>query len=197
LADYDKLTSAEALSETPTVQVPLGDNSLFRLFIGKRVLRRDVSPDTDKVPVFSANVFQPMGYIDHSNIADFEHPSILWGIDGNFEFNLIPPGKVFATTDHCGLIQILNPGILPEYLLYALHLRRIQESFDRSFRASLANMGRFVLTIPVTKSGAYDEKAQRLLAARFAAGQETKARLQAAKEQLDSVFLHYLCGFSV
>ena len=56
------------------------------------------------------------------NIEDFTHPSLLWGIDGNFDLQYVPSGQAFATTDHCGTVQILEPSIIPEYLLYAISL---------------------------------------------------------------------------
>jgi hypothetical protein len=40
----------------------------------------------------------------------------MWGIDGTFDLNLMPKGEQFATTDHCGYIEILDDKILPEYL---------------------------------------------------------------------------------
>lgn len=197
LNDYDEFVSGGAMGEAPGVEVSLGDSALFRLFIGKRVLRKNVSRDEGRCPVYSANVFEPMGYIETSNVTDFSHDSILWGIDGNFEFNLIPAGKVFATTDHCGVVQILSKDILPGYLLYALHLRRIEESFDRSFRASLANMSTFVLNIPVKRDGTFDLEAQERLAARFAATQEKRKQLEGSKAQLDEIVHRYLSGHRI
>jgi type I restriction-modification system DNA methylase subunit len=197
LAEHDAFMAGSARAMQAGKPVALGDEALFRLFIGKRVLRKDVTADTSKVPVYSANVFEPMGYRDGSNIEDFEHPSILWGIDGNFAFSLIPPGTPFASTDHCGVIQILTPDLLPDFLLYAMYVRRFEESFDRSFRASLANMRRFVVTVPVDAAGAFDVQAQQELAVRYRVAQDKAARLQAAKAELDAAFSRYLAGARV
>lgn len=49
----------------------------------KRVLNKQLSPDAE-VPVYSANVKEPFGYIDDLLITDFSVPSILWGIDGDW-----------------------------------------------------------------------------------------------------------------
>jgi len=195
LADYDRYISADILDEIPVKKVALSDESLFRIFIGNRVLKKDVTSDESLVPVYSANVFQPMGYFDGGNITDFEHPSILWGIDGNFEFNLIPSDQRFATTDHCGTIQILDPTVLPEYILYALIHRRIEESFDRGFRASLSNMRSFVIKIPIKKNGMFDVSHQKTVAARFSGAEERRSKLENAKFRLDTVFGRYLGTF--
>jgi len=194
LADYNQFVSADALEGIPIKGVPLGDKSLFNIFIGKRVLKKDVSADEELIPVYSANVFQPMGYLEKSNLSDFTHPTILWGIDGNFEFNLISEGRQFATTDHCGAIQILNPSIVPEYLLYALIHRRNKETFDRGFRASLTNMCSFIIKIPVKRNDDFNIQAQKIIATRFTDEQRKRLILESAKKNLDNLFKQYMDG---
>lgn len=192
LADYDQFASADALENRPTKDILLGDKSLFRIFIGKRVLEKDTSADDELIPVYSANVFQPMGYLEKSNLSDFTHPSILWGIDGNFEFNIVPADHPFATTDHCGTIQILNSSIVPEFILYALTHKRNEETFDRGFRASLTNMRRFVMKVPIKKNGDFDIQAQQKIAARFTDELKKRAALESAKKNLDIIFQQYI-----
>ena len=43
------------------VKVMLGDKNLFEMFIGRRVLKKEVKQEGD-MPIYSANVFEPMGY---------------------------------------------------------------------------------------------------------------------------------------
>lgn len=191
LSEYSHVAASDGRVPKPTREIALGDTKYFRLFIGKRVLRREVSADETLVPVYSANVFEPMGYIEASNIKDFTNPMILWGIDGNFEFNLMPVGVTFATTDHCGVIEILDSSIDPEFILYALNHQRQNESFDRSFRASLANMRRFVVQIPVTRGGSFNLAAQRTFAARRKVVAERRVALEVQKKLLDSAFERY------
>jgi len=195
LTDYDKYISADALEDLPTKEIVLSDETLFRVFIGKRVLKKDVSSDESLIPIYSANVFQPMGYSTGTNIADFSYPTIFWGIDGNFEFNLIPAGTRFGTTDHCGAIQILDSSIVPAFCLYALTHRRIEESFDRAFRASLSNMNSFVMKVPIKPDGMFDIEAQTTIADRFTGAQERRAKLEIVKKQFDSIFQRYIKAF--
>ncbi|MBZ5532941.1 MAG: hypothetical protein LAO20_16045 [Acidobacteriia bacterium] len=164
------------------------------LLLGARLFRVPPLLRLLGVPLYSANAIQPMGYVEKSNISDFSCPVILWGIDNSlFNYNLIPAGQVFATTDHCGAIQILDKSIVPEYVLYALCLLRSEESFDRSFRSSLTNMRLLSLAIPVKQhSNGFDITAQRAVAKRFTTIQETQQRLSIVKRRLDDVFSRYL-----
>lgn len=192
LEDYENLASQSSFESIRTVDIALGDTSLFKLFIGNRVTKQDLPNLSGDIPVYSANVFKPFGYIHSSNISDFSYPSILWGIDGNFELNLIPAEEIFATTDHCGTIQILNSSIVPEYLLYALNRQRLEESFNRSFRASLANMRQFVVKIPVKEDGTFDIETQKAIASHFIGTLQKKENLSKIKSQLDDLFERYL-----
>ncbi len=177
-------------------EVSLGDDELFDIFIGDRVLKKDTIKDETAVPVFSANVRKPMGFIPKSNLKDFSRPTILWGIDGNFEFNMIEAGKIFATTDHCGAIRIHVDDVMPEFLLFALDSQRRQETFDRSFRASLANMRRFRIRIPVDAQNNFDLKAQSMIAERFAEAQEKREALADAKKHFDDAYKGYLIAMA-
>ncbi|MHC2466711.1 restriction endonuclease subunit S domain-containing protein [Bradyrhizobium embrapense] len=145
LAQKDVRSTREALERAefavevadPYLTLSL-DDAAFDLSIGKRVL---VSEHSDTgVPVYSANVIVPFGKVAASNLENFDRPSLLWGIDGNFDWNFIPAGHPFATTDHCGRLQVLRDDLLPEYVFWYLKLTRARYGFDRTFRSSLGNM---------------------------------------------------------
>lgn len=192
LEEYETLLSDTHGCSNEYGEVTLGDKSLFKLFIGKRVLKKDTTVESGNVPLYSANVFTPFRWISTSNINEFERPSILWAIDGNFEFNLLPLEQPFATTDHCGTIQILNKDVVPEYLLYALQVRKIEESFDRSFRASLSNMRRFTITIPIKQDGSFDVEAQTKIASAYFAIVEKKTKLKDIKQLVNNILDRYI-----
>jgi restriction endonuclease S subunit len=139
----------------PTEIVSLGNEDLFALSIGKRVVKSEFH-DTG-VPAYSANARQPFGHIEKSNLNDFSKPSLLWGIDGNFDWNIINSGVEFATTDHCGRLQIGNGNIDPHYVFQFLRATRGRYGFDRVYRASLTNVKHNVtVTIPIDPdSGEY------------------------------------------
>ena len=147
-----------------SIEVSLNDKTLFDLSIGKRLLRKDYIETSGKIPAYSSNVFSPFVYTSYSNVEDFSVPYVLWGIDGTFEFNVMPIGKKFAYTDHCGVIKIKNPKINPYYLAYTLEENKHKYGFDRGLRASLSNMKSVKVSIPVDDSGEFDESAQSSIA---------------------------------
>ena len=123
---------------------------------------------------------------------DFTRPSLLWGIDGNFDLQYIPSGQSFATTDHCGAIQILEPSIVPEYLLYAISLNREEARFTRSFRASLTNMREFKVKIPVRQDETFDVEAQLDIATTYTTAKAKERALVDIKQEFDAVFSRYI-----
>lgn len=140
--------------------VTLGDTSLFELSIGKRLLRKDYISKSGCIPAYSANVYEPFVYSNESNITDFSKPYVLWGIDGNLSFNVMPAGNKFASTDHCGTIKILSTQINPYFLSYILEETKYKYGFDRGLRASLTNMKKVQISIPVDENGNFDLLAQ-------------------------------------
>ena len=168
-------------------EVSLNNSNYFDLFIGKRVLKSEVFNSKGKIPVYSANVFEPFGFIDKSNINDFFSDYVLWGIDGKFEFNIIQRGTKFATTDHCGTIKIKNLHILPEYLLYELELQSHLLGFDRTLRPSLANMKEVTVKIPIDKKGHFDVKTQDIIVQKYMTIRAIKEDLKNEANELGKI----------
>ena len=133
--EIEKLfTEIDAL---PTVhKMSLDDKSSFTLMIGKRVLNSELITG-GLIPVYSANVFEPFGYINNLLFDDFSRDSILWGIDGDFMVNFITSGQKFYPTDHCGVLRVLTQHVNPRYMAHILEREGISKGFSRSYRASL------------------------------------------------------------
>jgi len=162
------------VEETSEVERPLrlataslGDRARFRLSIGKRVLKQDLfGKPPGPIPLYSANVTEPFGHVHDSNLEDFSHPSVLWGIDGDFQLAVKEAGVEFATTDHCGRIEILDGRIDPGYCRAALAGARAH-GFDRTLRPSLRRVRELGVEIPIGPDGEPDRAAQRALAAAY------------------------------
>jgi type I restriction enzyme M protein len=112
------------------------DNNIFDVSIGKRVIEADLS-GKGTIPVYSANVFVPFGYIDTLLITDFNIPSVIWGIDGDWMVNYMPSGKPFYPTDHCGVLRVRTKEIMPKYLAWVLKKTGAEQQFSRTLRASI------------------------------------------------------------
>ncbi len=193
LHDYEQFAEMIENSISSFKKVSLGNTELFDLRIGKRVLKKDllVKNSGELVPVFSANVIEPFGYVTDKGYKESQHNSVLWGIDGNFNFNVIPKGRKYITTDHCGVIDILNEDILSDYLLFALYDEKRNNDFDRSFRASLTNISKFQIRIPIDSKGEFDVKEQKRIASDYRELRKRKERFDNAKATMDNLLLHY------
>ncbi len=125
----------------------LSNKSIFELMIGDRVLTEEIT-DKGKYPVYSANMYEPFGYIDKLNLKDFSLPSVIWGIDGDWMVNCIPANEPFYPTDHCGVLRIKSESIMPEYMTIALEVAGKHERFSRSNRASIQRIKSLIIPVP-------------------------------------------------
>ena len=162
-------------------------SSEFTIMIGKRVLNRELTETG--IPVYSANVFEPFGMIDKDIIKDFEKPSILWGIDGDWMVNTIPANKPFYPTDHAGVLRINTDKINYRYLAYKLEQEGIREGFSRNYRASIGQIKKLSVIIPSIdqqdKAIAKIEEIEKLI-------KEEEKNISIIKEQKSVVVSNYL-----
>jgi restriction endonuclease S subunit len=125
----------------------LSNKRLFSLSIGKRILDAQLVPDGE-VPVYSANVFEPFGYINERLITDFSLPSVIWGIDGDWQVSYIPAEREFYPTDHCGVLRVLTDDIHPRCLTWVLEKAGKERGFTRTLRASIDRIERLTVNLP-------------------------------------------------
>ena len=154
--------------------------------IGRRITKIQVYNSDANVPFYSSNVFKPFGFLPSSNLDDFDHDYILWGIDGNFDFNIKKKKDVFGTTDHCGAIKILDDCIVPEYLVYQLELKKHELGFDRTLRASLQNMEKVSVNVPCTSDGKIDRATQEETVSQYVLIKKLKARINVQLSELEN-----------
>lgn len=128
--------------------IRLSDKNIFDLFIGKRVLNKQLKQNGN-IPVYSANVFKPFGYIDKLLFEDFNKSSVIWGIDGDWMVNSIDKNILFYPTDHCGILRLKKENIFIEkYVAYALQQAGIEYGFSRNKRASIDRIETIKIPIP-------------------------------------------------
>ena len=131
-----------------TKTLRLSDSKIFNLLIGRRVVSNEIVQN-GQYKVVSANVHDEFGRINHSVLDDFSIPSVLWGIDGDWMVNYIEKDLLFAPTDHCGVIRVLDETeIIPKYLTYPLLKAGEQERFSRANRASTERIRALSITVP-------------------------------------------------
>lgn len=171
-----------------TVTLKLSDQRYFRMGIGVRVLKKDLFRAAGgEIPLYSANVEpgKEHGWLSESNIADFSRPSLLWSIDSDFNMTVREAGNEFATTDHCGRLEILDDSLDPRYCQAAIAYGYGRTfGFDRVTRPSLERMRKVTLRVPVRDDGSFDVEAQHDMAREFEAVQEA---IDAANESLGAL----------
>ncbi|SHO81124.1 Type I restriction-modification system, DNA-methyltransferase subunit M / Type I restriction-modification system, specificity subunit S [hydrothermal vent metagenome] len=126
----------------------LSDSNNFDVFIGRRVVQKDIDEQKSGLPIYSANVFEIFGYTTKEFIKDFNSPSVLWGIDGDWMVNYIEKDKPFHPTDHCGVIRVKTDKINPKYLTWALLQEGKKINFSRTHRASTARVKALTIKAP-------------------------------------------------
>ena len=128
--------------------VRLSNDNIFSVSIGKRVLKNELISNAE-IPVYSANVQKPFGYTDELLIKEFDNPSVLWGIDGEWMVNYINKGVKFYPTDHCGVLRLKNNDMLLEkYVAYALEEAGKDFDFSRTKRASIDRIKDIKIPVP-------------------------------------------------
>ena len=111
------------------------------------MLTKELS-DTGQIPVISANVKEPFGYIDKEILTDYSVDSVLWGIDGDWMTACYPKNRPFYPTDHCGVLRVLTDEVNPRYLAWLLEKEGRKRRFSRSYRASIDRIEGIVVSVP-------------------------------------------------
>ena len=125
----------------------LSDSDIFEVSIGKRLLKHEILLDGE-VPVYSANVFEPFGYVNEYLITDFGVPSVLWWIDGDWMVNYMWEGMSFYPTDHCGVLRIRGKKLSEKYVAYVLEKEGKKVEFSRTKRASIEKIQGIKIALP-------------------------------------------------
>ena len=135
------------MSTTEGNRLSLSDTEKFSVAIGKRVLDKELASN-GTIPVYSANVTSPFGFIDKLLITDFSVPSVLWGIDGDWMTSYLPSDMPFYPTDHCGVLRCKTSEVNPRYLAHILEVEGRKMGFSRSYRASIDRVHGIAFTVP-------------------------------------------------
>jgi len=101
-----------------------------------------------KIAVFSANVFEPFGYVEKNLLKDFSIPSVIWWIDGDWMVNYIKKDFEFYPTDHCGILRVKNWEIEEKFLEYFLNKKWLEIGFSRTKRASIDRIEWIKIELP-------------------------------------------------
>lgn len=128
----------------------LGDKSIFELKIGKRVLDSELHTQ-GKIPVYSANVLKPFGFINKELLENYDKESVLWGIDGDWMVGFMPKNTPFYPTDHCGVLSVKEDKGKAKIVQFALENEGAKFGFSRTLRASIERVEGLKIPLPPLK----------------------------------------------
>ena len=157
-------------------KLSLSSNEKFIVSIGQRILNKELV-ENGKVPVYSANVLEPFGYVDELLITDFSIDSVLWGIDGDWLVNFMPKNNKFYPTDHCGVLRCKTEEVNPRYLAHVLEIEGKKMGFSRTYRASIDRIQSISFYVP-------DIAIQNEVVAKV---QDIEKKIAEAKQQLEKL----------
>ena len=165
--------------ENRTIDVSLGNSSLFELAIGRRKTKKELlSLSKGDIPIISARLDRPFGFIASESFVNNDCKVVLWNIDSSrWDTRVLNENCKFIPTDHCGYMKILDDSIIPEYVSYKLYEYGLHIGFKHEYRASLANMKEVYISVPVKEDGNYDVKRQRELAQKYQLCMKVKSEL--------------------
>ena len=157
------------MMENRTIEITLGDRSLFELAIGKRKTKRELmSLPAGNVPIISARLDIPFGFIGGDSFVCHADSLVLWNIDSSrWDTRVLEKNYRFIPTDHCGYMKILNSSLVPEYIAYKLYEYGLHVGFKHEYRASLANLKDVTIIVPIDKTGNYDVALQKEVAQKY------------------------------
>jgi type I restriction-modification system DNA methylase subunit len=147
-ANADIINEFEKIYSEAAQNIKLNKSDIFDISIGKRVLTSEIEETNDGIPVYSANVLEPFGLISKELLKNYDRPSVLWGIDGDWMVNYLEKGKPFYPTDHCGVLRVKDKEVHPRYLAFALEKVGKEVRFSRDHRASIDRIKGLSIKVP-------------------------------------------------
>ena len=172
----DLFNDLEVIAAEGGYKISLANSDKFIVSIGQRVLNKELV-ENGSVPVYSANVFEPFGYVDELLITDFSLDSVLWGIDGDWLVNFMPKDNQFYPTDHCGVLRCRTDEVNPRYLTHVLESEGKKMGFSRNYRASIDRIKGITFNVPdITKQNEVVAKVE-----------ELEAKIADAEKQLEAL----------
>lgn len=125
----------------------LSDDTIFELWIWKRLLKSEIL-EKGGIPVYSANVFEPFGYVNENLLNDFSRKSIIWWIDGDWMVNCINENIEFYPTDHCWVLRVKGGKACERIVEYFFRKEWKKYWFSRSKRASIDRILNLKIPLP-------------------------------------------------
>lgn len=179
-------------------EVKLTDTKYFNIISGGLGLKKDKyavidTTNPNDIPVFTATL-KPVAYFKDKTIkrkpndASLANPHISFASDGDGTAgtNIVFHDKPYYINTSRLAFSIIDKNIHPEYIYYAIQDIKKKYGFDYKHKATLVNIDKIAIKIPVNNKGVFDLEKQIEIASKSRMIKELKEELREQFERITS-----------
>jgi hypothetical protein len=167
------------------LEIELGDNSYFKTSAGDfKTTIGYARLHPGQYPLFSSQIDGAVEYMyDENNpptlLNNEDRKIISWNIKGDPCKDVRVHTEPFYVTENRGLIEIVHPDVVFDYILFYLREHLIQlGNFSRENEAHVGKVKRLTIKIPAKRDGSIDYDKQLSIAANYQAIADLKKNVQ-------------------
>lgn len=179
-------------------EVKLTDTNYFNIISGGLGLKKDKyavidTTNPNDIPVFTATL-KPVAYFKDNIIkrkpydASLANPHISFASDGDGTAgtNIVFHDKPYYINTSRLAFSIIDKNIYPEYIYFAIQDIKKKYGFDYKHKATLVNIDKIAIKIPVNNKGVFDLEKQLEIANKSRMIKELKEELREQFEKITS-----------
>lgn len=173
--DYQQQLNEVISKQYDFKPVSITDDKLFSIITGALGLKKkqyallDTKSESD-IPVFTATL-KPVAYFKKDSTkripqaASEKDKHISFGSDGEGTAgtNIVLHDKPYFINTSRTAMKIIDKNIYPEYVFFCLQGMKRKYGFDFKHKATLNNLGKVIINIPIDENGQFDLEAQKAI----------------------------------
>ena len=196
ISEYQEQLDNISSSNNEHKEVNLTDSSYFEIITGGLGMKRGKyaildSKDKKDIPIFTATL-SPVAYLKENSInrkpntASKKEPHISFASDGDGTAgtNIVYHTSPYYINTSRLAFKIKHNDIDPNYIFYIIQDIKRKYGFDFKHKATLKNVGKICIKIPILPNGDFDINAQNEIAEKSKMIQDLKKEL---KQQFDNI----------
>lgn len=180
-------------------QINIMDENYFEVVKGSIGMKKTEyskfdSKDINDIPVFTAALL-PVAHFKESsirkkpNIASFEYPHISFANDGDGTAGtniILHAGKYYINTSRFAF-RVIASNISSDYIFFAIKDIKQKYGFDFTHKATIENIKKILISIPVDSTGKFDMQKQKEIAEQYRKVEEIKKSIKTELEKIENI----------